>query len=193
MAISSTIAIFISNFLGLEFAVTSGIIAILSIQNTKKEAINIGLKRIFAALIAIFLSLILFVWLGNSAIIFGLFLVIFISISKKIKIEEGIAVGAVLSTHLLTSPSINVYWIKNEIFLTLIGIGVAMIFNFVTVSSEEEFEKNRIKIEEKFKVLLLDMSESLMSQAVPIYQQKILIDLSELITETEYIANSIYN
>lgn len=36
-ALSATIAIFISNYMGLEFSVTSGIIAILSIQDTKKK------------------------------------------------------------------------------------------------------------------------------------------------------------
>ena len=38
IALSATIAIIISNYLGLKFGVTSGIIAILSIQDTKKEA-----------------------------------------------------------------------------------------------------------------------------------------------------------
>ncbi len=37
MALSATIAIIISNYVGLQFGVTSGIIAILSIQDTKKN------------------------------------------------------------------------------------------------------------------------------------------------------------
>ena len=193
MAISSTIAIYICSYLGLKFAVTSGIIAILSIQNTKKEALIIGIKRLVAATIAIILSFILYLSLGSHPLVFGLFLLIFINISKLLKIEVGIAVGAVLSTHLLTSSNINVYWIINEFFLTLIGIVIALIFNFITRSLEEDFQNNRRFIEEKYRLILLDMSESLLSKAVPIYQQRVLKSLGKVINETSEISKRIYN
>ena len=53
MAISATIAIFIAQGFKLEFAVTAGVIAILSIQNTKREALIIGARRIISATIAV--------------------------------------------------------------------------------------------------------------------------------------------
>lgn len=52
-------------------------------------------------------------------------------------------VGSVLSTHLLTSTNINISWIINEAQLTVIGIGVAMMFNLYTASLEEQFEKTK--------------------------------------------------
>ena len=70
MAISATIAIFIASYLKLEFSVTAGIIAILSIENTKKESIIVAGRRGLAAIIAIFLSFILYLILGNNAVIF---------------------------------------------------------------------------------------------------------------------------
>ena len=100
--------------------------------------------------IAILLSYILYVLLGNNSIVFGLFLLIFIPTTKVLKISEGMVVGAVLSTHLLMSANINTSWIINEAKLNAIGIGVAMMFNLYTASLENEFEKNKERIEELF-------------------------------------------
>ena len=193
ITMAATIAVIISTYLGLDFGVTSGIIAILSIQDTKKEALLVGSRRIIASSIAIILSFALYVLLGNNPIVFGVFLLIFIPITNVLKINEGMVVGAVLSTHLLISTNINIYWIINEVKLTVIGIGVAMIFNLYTKSLEESFEKNKEVIEEKYRLILSDMAASLVSQAVPIYDQEILLDIEELIKTTKLMAQRINN
>lgn len=193
MALSATIAIIIANYMGLKFGVTAGIIAILSIQDTKKEALIVGGKRTTASAIAILLSYMLYMLLGNNPIVFGLFLLIFIPMTKLLKITDGMVVGAVLSTHLLTSTNINVSWIINEVQLTLIGIGVAIIFNLYTASLEKEFEENKKRIEDYFRAILSDMAVSLVTQAVPIYEQEILLKLEELITKTKFMAQIINN
>lgn len=193
MALSATIAVLISNYIGLQFGVTSGIISILSIQNTKKEAVIVGVKRFLAATIAILLSFLLYVLLGNNPIIFGLFLLIFIPITSRFKIEDGMVVGAVLSTHLLISTNINIYWIINEVGLTIVGISVAMIFNLYTASLEEDFEKNKHKIEEQYRLILLNLSTSLVTQAVPKNEDKIFEFVEKLVYETKIMAQRISN
>lgn len=193
ITISATIAIIISNYMGLDFGVTSGIIAILSIQDTKKEALLVGGKRIFASSVAILLSFTLYILLGNNPIVFGLFLLIFIPITNISKTSEGMVVGAVLSTHLLISTNINISWVINEAKLTIIGIGVAMIFNLYTASLEENFEKSKDIIEERYKLILADMAVSLITQAVPIYEQELLLSVEELIKNTKLMAQIINN
>lgn len=193
MALSATIAIIISNYIGLQFGVTAGIISILSIQDTKKEALLIGGRRIITLALAILLSFVLYVHLGNNPIVFGLFLLIFIPITQILKMSEGMVPGAVLSTHLLTSSNINVSWIINEAKLALIGIGVALVFNLITVSLEDEFEKNRARIEDCYRAMLSDMAVSLITQAVPTYEQKILLEVEELINKSKNMAHAINN
>lgn len=191
IAVSATIAILISNYLALNFGVTSGIIAILSIQDTKKEALRISARRMLAASIAIIISFILYKALGNSPIIFGLFLIVFIPITKLLKMEESMVVGAVLSTHLLTSSNINFSWILNEFLLTIVGITVGMAFNLYSESLEDTFEYNRDKIEENYRTMLSDMSLSLVTAAVPIYEYEILKSTEKLIKDTYIIAHKI--
>lgn len=193
VALSATIAIFISNYIGLEFSVTAGIIAILSIQDTKKEALLVSGRRIIAATVAVILSFVLYILLGNNPIIFGVFLLIFIPITMFFKVEEGLVVGSVLSTHLLTSTNINIYWIMNELALIAIGIGVAMMFNLYTISLDEEFEKNKEKIEEIYRLILSDMAVSLVTQAVPIYDREVLLNAEKLIKSSKTIAQKINN
>ena len=193
MAFSATIAIIISNYVGLQFGVTSGIIAILSIQDTKKEALLVGGKRMISSTIAILLSYALYVTLGNNSIVFGLFLLIFIPTTKYLKISEGMVVGAVLSTHLLMSSNIDTSWIINEAKLNAIGIGVAMMFNLYTASLENEFENNKARIEDYFRAIISDMAVSLVTQAVPLYEKEVSLSVEKLIKDTKVIAQIINN
>lgn len=182
MALSATIAIIISNAIGLQFGVTSGIIAILSIHEVKREAFLIGMRRIMAAFIAILLSFVLYIVLGNNAVVFGLFLIIYIPLTIKFKFQESMVVGAVLSTHLLSSHNINYSWIVNEMLLTIIGISTAMLFNLYMPSLKEEFEKNREKIEENYKLIISDMAERLIT-GKPQNVKKEVMDITEKIIE----------
>lgn len=193
VALSATIAIIIANKFGLKFAVTAGIISILSIQNTKKEALLIAGKRIVAVSIGILLSFVLYIILGNSPIIFGMFLLIFIPITKFLKVEDGMVVSAVLSTHLLSSSNIDLTWVINEFGLTIIGVGVALIFNLYSQSLEELFEKNKKDIEEKYKIILLGMADSLITQSVPIDEKELLDQVEELLKYSKQIALQINN
>ncbi|WP_194189788.1 aromatic acid exporter family protein [Clostridium chrysemydis] len=191
IAISASIAILVSNSLGLQFGVTSGIIAILSIQNTKKDTIIVGIRRFIAGIIAVLISYLLYVCLGNNSFIFGLFLLIFIPLTKKFNIEEGMVAGAVLSTHLLVSSNINITWIYNEVGLLTIGIGVATLFNLYMPSLEEKFNKDKVMIENLYRRILLDMSDSFISKAVSINEQKRLDLAKSLILESRELAYKI--
>lgn len=185
IAISAAISIIFSGFIGLKFGATAGIIAILSIQNTKKETIIVGFKRFLGGVIAVLISYILYITFGSTSLIFGLFLLIYIPLTRKLDIEEGMVAGAVLSTHLLVSEHINVEWIFNEIGLLVIGIGVATIFNLYMPSLEEDFKKDKDIIEDLYKRILLDMSESLLSKAVSINEQKRIELVYKIINEAK--------
>lgn len=193
MAVSATIAIFIAEGLGLKFGVTAGIIAILSIQDTKKEALLVGGRRVISATIAVVLSYLLYVLLGNNSLVFGLFLLIFIPITKKLKLEEGMIVGAVLSTHLLVSSNIDLSWIVNEEAVTFVGIGVASLFNLYMPSLDDKFNINKEFIEEQYRNIIFDMSKSLITKAVPVNERRRLREVEDVIEETRTLAYKINN
>ena len=111
----------------------------------------------------------------------------------KFNIQESMVVGAVLSTHLLSSSNINSYWVINEVSLTIIGIFTAMMFNLYIPSLEDEFEKNREKIENNLKTILSYMAVNLMVRQMSQDKKEIFEITENLIKENKEIAKKISN
>lgn len=193
MAISATIALIIGNFLGLQYATVGAVIAILSIQDTRKKALVVSYRRIVACTIGILLSVILYELIGNSSIAFGIFLLILIPTTSKLKIQEGMVPAAVLSTHILIAKTITISLVINELLLMLIGIGVAAIANAFMPSLEDKFRKDIEWIEEHYRIIISKMSKSLVTYTVDIDEQKIIDEVEKRLYESKETAYKIVN
>ena len=193
MAISATIALLIGNALGLQYATVGAVIAILSIQDTRKKALIISYKRIVACSMGILLSVILYSLLGNGALIFGLFLIILIPLTSRLKAQEGMVPAVVLSTHFLVANNITIELIFNEVLLMIIGIGVAAIANIFMPSLEDKFKYDREWIEEHYRIIISKMSKSLITHTVDIDEQKIINEVEKRLYESKETAYKIVN
>ena len=193
MAISATIALIIGNILGLQYATVGAVIAILSIQDTRKKALIISYKRIVACSIGILLSVILYSLLGNRPLIFGLFLIILIPLTSRLKVQEGMVPSVVLSTHFLVADNITIALIFNEILLMIIGIGVAAIANIFMPSLEDKFRDDKEWIEEHYRIIISKMSKSLITHTVDIDEQKIINEVEKRLYESKETAYKIVN
>mgnify|MGYP005945895703 FL=1 len=193
MAISATIALIIGNILGLQYATVGAVIAILSIQDTRKKALIISYKRIVACSIGILISVILYSVLGNGALIFALFLIILIPITSRLKTQEGMVPAVVLSTHFLVANHITIALIFNEILLMIIGIGVAAIANIFMPSLEDKFKYDKEWIEEHYRIIISKMSKSLITHTVDINEQKLINEVEKKLYESKETAYKIVN
>ena len=193
MAISATIALIIGNIIGLKYATVGAVIAILSIQDTRKKALIISYKRIVACSIGILISVILYSVLGNGALIFGLFLIILIPITSRLKTQEGMVPAVVLSTHFLVANHITIALIFNEILLMIIGIGVAAIANIFMPSLEDKFKYDKEWIEEHYRIIISKMSKSLITHTVDINEQKLINEVEKKLYESKETAYKIVN
>lgn len=193
MAISATLALIISNILGLQYATVAAVIAILSIQDTRKKALVISYKRIVACSIGILLSVILYSILGNRALIFGLFLIILIPLTSRLKVQEGMVPAVVLSTHFLVANNITITLIFNEILLMIIGIGVASVANIFMPSLEDKFKDDKEWIEEHYRVIISKMAKSLITYTVDIDEQRLINKVEKRLYESKETAYKIVN
>lgn len=159
--IAVPIAITLANQFNLKYAVAAGIIAMLSIQSTKRESIQIAFQRMGACILALATSSLLFIALGYTPVIFGVFLLIFIPITAKFKLEQGIVVSSVIVTHLLVEKNISLALITNELSLMVIGILVALLLNLYMPSIEKKILDDQRFIEEGMKSILLKMHTAL--------------------------------
>ena len=193
MAISATIALIIGNVLGVQYATVGAVIAILSIQDTRKKALIVSYRRIVACTIGILLSVILYKLIGNSPIAFGIFLLILIPITLRLKTQEGMVPAVVLSTHILVAKTITMSLVVNELLLMIIGIGVAAIANAFMPSLEDEFKEDKDWIEEHYRIIINKMSKSLITHTVDIDEQKIIDEVEKRLYESKETAYKIVN
>lgn len=179
MSVSAVIALLLGSLLNLQFAAVGAVIAILSIQDTRKKTLEFAKKRIVACTVSIILSVIIYKFIGQGSLIFGIFLIIFIPLTSMLKVSEGMVPAVVLSTHLLIADNINVYWVVNESLIMIIGVGVATIANLFMPSYLKQFNNDKEYIEEKYKLLLDKMSNSLLSYTVDMDEATLLVDLEK--------------
>lgn len=193
MSISATIALLIGNALGLQYATVGAVIAILSIQDTRKKALIISYKRIIACSMGILLSVMLYSLLGNGTLIFGLFLIVLIPLTSRLKAQEGMVPSVVLSTHFLVANNITIELIFNEVLLMIIGIGVAAIANIFMPSLEDKFKDDKEWIEEHYRIIINKMSKSLITHAVDIDEQKLINEVEKRLYASKETAYKIVN
>ncbi|SHH93529.1 aromatic acid exporter family protein [Clostridium grantii] len=155
------LSIVIARLLNLQYDLSAGTIAILSMLDTKRHSPTIAFKRIYTALIALSLSSILFTLLNFSLISFGIFLLLYVSIVFYLNATVGLVVNTVLVTHLFTLSKITPTALINEILLMLIGILIALIFNLHMPNIEEDIRALQLKLENELRSLLREMGANL--------------------------------
>lgn len=193
MAISATLALLLANVFNLDYAAVAAVIAVLSIQNTRREAIKIARNRVFSSLLSIFLSAILYSILGHNPVAFFIFLLLFITLNFKLKIEVGMVVGIVLSTHLLVASVINVQWIINELLIMTFGISTASLANIFMPSLEDDFKKDKLFIEENYKLIISKMAKSLITQTVDLDENRLFNNLENALEISKNTSYRIFN
>lgn len=153
-SIGATIAILIANRLGLLYSSSAGIITLLTIQNTRKETIDIALRRTLAFLVAVIISYTLFSTFGYTTIVFGGFVFIFVAICSVLGLKDGIIMNAVLTTHFLTEKSMHASLVLNEITLLLVGMSIGIIVNLIMPKYDKEIKRQQKIVEDQIKNIL---------------------------------------
>ncbi|XBG77682.1 aromatic acid exporter family protein [Enterococcus cecorum] len=159
--IASVLAILIATQLHLLYATAAGIIAILSVGNTKKTSLKSGLGRVLSLGLAIILSFICFTTLGFHTWAFGVFLLVFIPLSVRFNLADAIVVNSVLITHFLVEKSFSWQMILNETLLMTIGVGLALLLNLYMPDNEKQLKEDIKAIEEDFRTIIFAMASHL--------------------------------
>lgn len=176
--LGASIAMVIAELMGLKYMASAGIITILSIQSTKKESVQIAIRRLLATCVALLIGSFLFQVLGFNSYVFGLYLIFFIPIAARFKITEGIVPASVLVTHLLGEQSTSLSLVGNELLLMLVGAGVALVLNLYMPSIETELLRDKRAIEDGMHELFHYMADLL-------EEKMTMIDMNTCLKELE--------
>lgn len=154
-------ALIIAQQLELLYYTAAGIIAILSVGNTKKSSLNTGISRFVSLAIATALAAVIFNLVGYTPLGFTLYLVVFIPLTVRFSLTDSIVVTSVLVTHYLLEQNFGWELILNEILLMAIGVGVALLSNLYMPNLEKKIKQEQETIEVHVRQLLLDMADNL--------------------------------
>ncbi|HEP1570399.1 TPA: aromatic acid exporter family protein [Streptococcus suis] len=152
---ATVLAIYLATALGLSYATAAGIIAILSVLDTRKSSFKMARNRLFSTLLALTIAVLTFALFGFGIWTLGIYLALYVPLAYRFNWEAGIAPSTVLVTHLLLEQDISLIFLGNELTLFLIGAGLALLFNLYMPSQEKKIEAYHDQVEDLLKQILL--------------------------------------
>ncbi len=155
MVFGAFIAIELSELLGLSYSVTAGVIVILSIQKTKRQSINIAIKRVIASLIGLTISVVVFKLLGFELYSFILALFLFVPLAFYLKVDDGIVVTTVLVSHILLGANLSLA--LNAVYILLVGVIIALLINLYMPSFQKRIELEINSIDQELRNSISDI------------------------------------
>ncbi|NQP27424.1 aromatic acid exporter family protein [Streptococcus suis] len=152
---ATVLAIYLATALGLSYATAAGIIAILSVLDTRKSSFKMARNRLFSTLLALTIAVLTFALFGFGIWTLGIYLALYVPLAYRFNWEAGIAPSTVLVTHLLLEQDISLAFLGNELALFLIGAGLALLFNLYMPSQEKKIQAYHDQVEDLLKQILL--------------------------------------
>src|SRR5690606_6625870 len=102
------------------------------------------------------LGMIVFELLSYHPIVFALFILLFMPILVKIRIQSGFITSMVVLLHIYTVQEASIRVFLNELAVISIGIGIALLVNSIMPSFKKDIENLKSKIEEKYSTILFE-------------------------------------
>lgn len=190
IATGCVVAIFICMLMGLQFSATSGLITVLSIQNTKKETVFTALGRIIAFFAAVFISGLCFSIVGYNTIAFGIYLFFFIIFCNIFKFYSAVVPVSVLITHILSLEDISFSILLNEFLLLFIGAGIGVLINMHLHKDVKKMHERKNRVDEEIKAILRRMSDRILEEDKTDYNSECFKKIETYISEAEEIAKA---
>lgn len=160
IAVGSSAAICIAKALHLDYEISAGTIALLTVVTTKWETIRLSIFRIITLLFTIVLAGISFCHISNEWVAYGVFIFCLVVICEMFGWGTTISVNSVIGAHFLTEMNFSFEFIINEIMLVVIGITIAVVINLfhANESSRKKLVSWMRLSEKKLQILLGEMA-----------------------------------
>jgi uncharacterized membrane protein YgaE (UPF0421/DUF939 family) len=190
---AAVLAILCAQALKLNFAVSAGIVAILSVQPTKKETLRTALARLLAFTVALAISITLFNLLGFTVLVFFLYLLIFILVCQWRKWISAMAMDSVLISHFLSFGKTGPAEIINEVLLFVLGVGFGILVNLLLHKKTDYIEELKKQTDNQIKLALHRMALRIQNPALADYDGSCFVALNQSIFTAKKQAEENYN
>ena len=129
IGLGSSIAIYIAQTLRLEYAVSAGTVTLLTLMTSKWETIRLSAARFATFATTVLLGWLIFSNISSMWAAYGILLTLVVFMAESLGWRTTISVNSVVAAHLVTNNDFSPAAIRNEFFLVLIGVVLAIILN----------------------------------------------------------------
>lgn len=192
ISIAVALAIGIANLLQLEFAISAGIVAILTILPTKRETVKTAAERLLAFVIAMGIAYICFEVLGTNQWAFMIYILPYAFICCLRKWNAAIAMNSVLISHFISLGSMNVHTVTNELLIFGIGVGIGIFMNLHLRSDRTAMNNLKKQTDEQIARILRRMGERINDRNLADYNGDCFKMLEHIIREAKNTAEMNY-
>lgn len=158
VAIGCTAAIAIALALGLQNAVSAGIITILSLQDTKRATLRAAWARAAAFALATATAWCAFSALGYGVLGFGAYMLVFAALSYGLGLQAQLPISTVLASHYWLAGHMRWWLIGNETVLMAIGSAIGIGLTLLPRDTPQAMQAQQRRIERGLRGYLLDMA-----------------------------------
>lgn len=158
LSIAAPLSMIIAGGLGLNYATSAATITLLTVQDTKKDTLEISMKRILAFGVMTILCFVLYPLLGHNVFSYAAFLSVFLLLCYITGLEGGITMNAVLAGHYLAGDEMALSAVGNEAAILFIGAGMGMLSNLIMPENLKKIRDDQFKIDAAMKNILGRMS-----------------------------------
>ena len=180
---ASAAAILLTVLLGAENYISAGIIAILTIQPTKRETLKTAVIRLVAFVCALLIAAVTFNVIGYNVAGFITYLVIYIALCVRFKWISAMAVNSVLISHFISFGNMSLTHLGNEALIFFLGVCMGILVNLRITGQKKKVEDLRNKADEQIRNILRRMSERIKDKHIEGYDGACLRELDSIIDD----------
>jgi len=187
---AASCAVVAALLLKLDFAISAGIVAILSVAPTKHETVKTALSRFLAFISAVAVAFVCFAALGCSTVGFVCYLIVFIPLCLYMGWTSAMAMDSVLISHFLSSGGISTSALANEALIFITGAGFGILVNLLLRQDTASTERLKNETDALIKTALNRMAERIENPGMPDYDGKCIARMYAAVDSAEVAARN---
>lgn len=162
IAVGSCMAVAVAQILDLQYATSAGIVTLLTVQDTRRDTIQLAAERFFSFLISVLLVFLCFHYIGRlDWVNYGIYIFLMVNVCYFFGWQNTISVNAVMGTHYLLTPDYSLNFAANELVLIFIGTSLALAMNWRMPSNLKVLREDIRKVEDDIQQVLRELASYL--------------------------------
>lgn len=188
IGVGTCAAIYIAQLMDLEYPVSIGTVTLLTLMETRWETLKLSVNRLITLFMTLVLSWLIFWHIRNIPLSYGMVLCLVVLLAENFGWRTTVSVNALVVSHLIMLDDFSIKAIRNEFWLVMIGIIIAIILNLfnLTLTHKRQIMANIRYTEKQLRMIMEELAGYLSGQEM---SQSVWDDICDLEKQIEEFIN----